>query len=428
MIPLWRARPSNVLLHSRNNLPNREKDVPVALYSLRDAESGRYMNLAPEDLQMNVTKKERAVKTSAWFLYTLIVLEILFMVSPFAAYYYSIYATPLNALQESAITAWLTMYLLPHFTYSDSWLANGLVLISWPLILLGIAFFVFGFCQIYWAKLTGKGAVAAGLYRFIRHPQYVALALIGLGSSMYWSRFIVVIAFVSMLCLYYYLARVEERICLNKFGSSYREYLDRTGMFLPKRWEAQWRSLDWRLPQVTWVRIAVLTGMFAVVLALTTGAAYLLRGHVVDSLQTGVVGSQVTVFLAPVSPQTKATVLNLLDDAALPGDIAYVAPSSWHVPELGLSGSTTGHHGGGIDELFHPTTHGNALSFDEERLSVVLVEATYADGNVQGIARFTRALNVRPIDYAEVDTAAGEMVEHRPATRSQWAGVPVPTF
>ena len=49
---------------------------------------------------MKVSARDRAVKTSAWVLYTLIVLEILFMVSPFAAYYYSIYATPLNALQE----------------------------------------------------------------------------------------------------------------------------------------------------------------------------------------------------------------------------------------------------------------------------------------------------------------------------------------
>jgi protein-S-isoprenylcysteine O-methyltransferase Ste14 len=155
---------------------------------------------------MTLVTRERAAKTSAWLLYTLIVLEILFMVSPFAAYYYSIYATPLNLLRESPSTAWLTMYLLPHFTYSDSWLANGLILVSWPLIFLGIMIFMVGFCQIYWSKFTGKGAVAVGLYRFIRHPQYVALAIIGLGTSLYWSRFIVVIAFVSMLCIYMFLA------------------------------------------------------------------------------------------------------------------------------------------------------------------------------------------------------------------------------
>jgi hypothetical protein len=172
----------------------------------------------------------------------------------------------------------------------------------------------------------------------------------------------------------------------------------------------------------------VLAGLFATVLALTIGAAHLLRGHVVDSLQTDVGELLVTVFLAPVSPQTTARAINLLEEAALLGDIAYVAPSSWHVPELGLSGSTASHQGGGVDELFHPTTHGNVLSFDEDRLSVVLVEAAYADSKVQGIARFTRALNVRPIDFVELDIAAGEIVEHRPATESQWVGIPVPTF
>lgn len=377
---------------------------------------------------MNVTTKDRTIKTSAWILYTLIVLEILFMVSPFAAYYYSIYATPLNALQESQYTAWLTMYILPHFTYSDSWLANGLILISWPLILLGIVLFVFGFCQIYWAKFARKGAVEIGLYRFIRHPQYVALAVVGLGSSLYWSRFIVVLAFVSMLCLYYFLARVEERICLHKFGQSYREYLERTGMFLPRRWEVQWRTLDWRLPDAPWARVTVIAGLYAAVLCLAIGAAFLLRDHVIDSLQTDVGDSQVTVFLAPVSPQTSARVAATLNEAELQADIVYVAPASWQVPELGLVASTKNHQGGSIDELFYPTTHGNSLSFAEERLSVVLVQANYVGGEVTGMERLTRALNVRPIKFADLDLAAGQIVEQSMATDSQWAGIPVPTF
>ena len=377
---------------------------------------------------MNVTTKDRTIKTSAWFIYTLIVLEILFMVSPFAAYYYSIYATPLNALQEFQYTAWLTMYLLPHFAYSDSWLANGLILISWPLILLGIVLFVSGFCQIYWSKLTSKAAVEVGLYRFIRHPQYVALALIGLGSSLYWSRFIVVIAFVSMLCLYYFLARVEERICLDKFGESYREYLGRTGMFLPRRWEAQWRSLDWRLPEVPWVRGAVVAGLYAAVISLTIAGAFLLRSHVIESLQTTVKESQVTVFLAPVSPQTRARVATLLDESELRADIIYVAPSSWQIPELGLIASTASHQGGSMDELFHPTTHGNTLSFDQNRLNVVLAQAIYAADEVHGIERLSRALNVRPIDFVGLDLGAGQIVENRVASDSQWAGIPVPTF
>lgn len=377
---------------------------------------------------MTVVSGERAVKTSAWLLYTLIVLEILFMVSPFAAYYYSIYATPLNALQNSPHTAWLTMYLLPHFSYTDSWLANGLILLSWPLILLGIVLFVVGFCQIYWSKFTGKGAVEKGLYRHIRHPQYVALAIIGLGTSLYWSRFIVVIAFVSMLCIYVFLARIEESICLQKFGEPYREYMNRTGMFLPRSLEERWHGLHLQLPRSPWPKSAVAIGIYALVLALTIGAAQWLRGHVIDSLLVDDGDARATVFLAPLSPRTREAVMDLIDDGELPGSIAYVAPSSWRIPELGFAGTAGEREHAGIRELLHPTTHGNPLSFDEDRVTVLLADASMARGNAQGLDRLKQALNVQPIEFVELDTAAGAVIDRRPAAEGYWAGIPVPTF
>jgi protein-S-isoprenylcysteine O-methyltransferase Ste14 len=363
-----------------------------------------------------------------WLLYTLIVLEILFMVSPFAAYYYSIYATPLNLLQGSPHTAWLTMYLLPHFTYSDSWLANGLVLVSWPLILLGIVIFVIGFCQIYWAKFTGKGAVEVGLYRHVRHPQYVALAIIGLGTSLYWSRFIVVIAFASMLCIYMFLARVEERICLEKFGEPYRDYTNRTGMFLPRRWERRICTLGVPLPRAVWLKGVVLVGIYALVLLVTIAAGQWLRGHVIDSLQIDDGTTRVSVFLAPVSPHTKRAVVDLMDRGELPGSVAYVAPSSWRVPELGFAGTVGQNEYGGLSELLHPTTHGNSLSFDEGKLTVLLADASASSAHVQGIERFTRALNIHPIEFVELDIVASEIVDRRPAAEGYWVGIPVPTF
>ena len=377
---------------------------------------------------MIVTARDRAVKTSAWVLYSLIVLEILFMVSPFAAYYYSIYATPLNALQEFQSTAWLTMYILPHFTYSESWLANGLILISWPLILIGIVLFVLGFCQIYWSKFTAKGAVEVGLYRFVRHPQYVALAIIGLGTSLYWSRFIVVIAFVSMLCIYYFLARVEENVCIVKFGQPYRDYMDRTGMFLPRSWEARWRALGIRLPNKKWLRHAVTVALLIGVLALTVSTTHWLRSHVVDSLQIDVGQERVSVFLAPVNPETIGAVSALLNEAELPGTLAYVAPSSWQIPELGFTGSAQSYQREGSEELLHPTTHGNPLTFDQDHFSVLLVETVPVGGELEGIDRLTKALNIRPIQIAELDLVSGKISERRTADEGDWAGIPVPTF
>ena len=377
---------------------------------------------------MNVTARDKAVKTSAWVLYTLIVLEILFMVSPFAAYYYSIYATPLNALQEFQSTAWLTMYILPHFTYSESWLANGLILISWPLILLGIVLFVLGFCQIYWSKFTGKGAVEVGLYRYTRHPQYVALAIIGLGTSLYWSRFIVVIAFVSMLCIYYFLARVEENVCLAKFGESYRDYMNRTGMFLPRSWEKRWRALGIHLPQERQPRRATTTALLIGVLALAVGSACWLRSHVVDSLLIDVGKDRVTVFLAPVDPETMESVSILMNGGDLPGTVAYVAPSSWQIPELNFSGNAGSYQRHGTEELLHPTTHGNPLVFDQDRFSVLLVETVTVGADSTGIDRLTKALNIQAIETAELDLVAGQIGERRPAGEGDWAGIPVPTF
>ena len=70
---------------------------------------------------MTETKKlQKGVGVSVWALYLFVVFEILYMISPFAFYYYSIYAKPLKLLQASELTAWLTTNILPHFSYQRS--------------------------------------------------------------------------------------------------------------------------------------------------------------------------------------------------------------------------------------------------------------------------------------------------------------------
>jgi hypothetical protein len=61
----------------------------------------------------------KGLTASAWLAYTVIVFEILYMISPFALYYYSLYAPPLRWLQSHEATAFLTLSILPHFTHQS---------------------------------------------------------------------------------------------------------------------------------------------------------------------------------------------------------------------------------------------------------------------------------------------------------------------
>ena len=175
----------------------------------------------------------KIVRSSVAIFYLLIGLEIIIMISPFAAYFYSGYGPLLNTLYAFPATAWLTGFFLPHAVISKSDMLNFINGFGRTLFSLGIIAFLIGAFQIYAAKIRRKGVVTGMLYRWIRHPQYLFLAIAGSGLLLFWPRFFILILYVSMLFIYYLLARHEERHMLAQHGESYRAYMDRTAMFLP---------------------------------------------------------------------------------------------------------------------------------------------------------------------------------------------------
>ena len=175
----------------------------------------------------------KIVRSSIVIVYLLIGLEIIIMISPFAAYFYSGYGPLLNALYAFPATAWLTGFFLPHAVVAKSDMLNFINGFGRTLFSLGIIAFLIGAFQIYTAKIRRKGVVTGILYRWIRHPQYLFLAISGLGLLLFWPRFFILIMYVSMLFTYYLLARHEEQRMLAQHGESYRVYMEHTGMFLP---------------------------------------------------------------------------------------------------------------------------------------------------------------------------------------------------
>jgi hypothetical protein len=128
--------------------------------------------------------------------------------------------------------------------------------------------------QIYIAKFSKKGAVLAGLYSIIRHPQYLALGLAGLGLSILWPRLLTVVLWFVMALVYYFLAKDEERRMLNAHEETYRAYMDKTGMFLPKAIE---RLIT---PQKRAGKVLFILGLGVLVI----GTTFLLRAYTISHL------------------------------------------------------------------------------------------------------------------------------------------------
>ncbi len=94
-----------------------------------------------------------------------------------------------------------------------------------------------GIILISWAKIykahNSQNFASTGLYRYIRHPQYLGLMLILSGWIIRWPTIITLIMFPILIIMYYRLAKYEEKEMLKLYGKKYEIYLDETSMFLP---------------------------------------------------------------------------------------------------------------------------------------------------------------------------------------------------
>jgi protein-S-isoprenylcysteine O-methyltransferase Ste14 len=114
-----------------------------------------------------------------------------------------------------------------------------LQIISWVFLLLSIYIAVAGYLLL---KKVGKPdanfentsvLVNEGLYRYIRHPLYLSLFLLGTGVMFKDPGMVQIIPGIINLVAVYITARIEEKEMIARFGNEYREYMKKTKMFIP---------------------------------------------------------------------------------------------------------------------------------------------------------------------------------------------------
>jgi len=409
---------------------------------------------------MSDDKRSSGEKLLLWgvvLAYVLIGVEIIIMISPFALYFYSVYAPILNTLAASPLTSWTTEFFLPHMVFPDDPLINAISYLQ-VLMVAGLFLFLFAAVPLYYGRFTGKGVVQFSIYSRIRHPQYLFLAISGLGLLLYWPRFIILIMYVTMLFVYYLLARNEEWRMLREAPESYPEYMAKTPMFLPGEPGGRiYRALfGWITPK--WLGIFVL---YILVLAVTTGLAMGLRAYTIRHLPVVNVDEGMTVL--PVFPRDSETVKEVYRAATSDplvrqglgsppaANLAYLMPGDFFLMAL-----VTDEHRrfsenmierfpeilewhqhrfkGGLGKFFRifynfVRTLGTVESdYDIERL--IFMQVLEQDGRMVEPERlFALGLKRRPLMLVDVDADTHQVLSVVRTTEShKWGDVPMPTF
>jgi protein-S-isoprenylcysteine O-methyltransferase Ste14 len=79
------------------------------------------------------------------------------------------------------------------------------------------------------------GLVTDGVYKWVRHPQYVGLFLVSVGLLVQWPTIATLLSWPILMGVYYKLAQREEREMVMRFGENYLSYKKRVPGFLPFR-------------------------------------------------------------------------------------------------------------------------------------------------------------------------------------------------
>jgi protein-S-isoprenylcysteine O-methyltransferase Ste14 len=210
-------------------------------------------------------------------IYAVSALEMIIMVSPFAAYFYSVYTPLFHGLQQSEWTAWLPQFFLPHLAQTKWLVFRVLGWVGAGLTLIGTIGFFGCAIQLYYGKFVKKQLVSGGLYGRVRHPQYLCLAVAGLGLLLLWPRFFILVTYLMMLGLYYVLARHEEELIRARYGKATEAYLARVPMLNPLRGLRE--SGAWQPASR-----AKAFGIWAGIVIVSIGASFLLRDIAIGQL------------------------------------------------------------------------------------------------------------------------------------------------
>lgn len=407
---------------------------------------------------MQTNGKQKILILTSIMAYCLIGVEIIIMISPFALYFYAVYAPILNFLASSPLTSWTTEFFLPHMVFIQAPLILAISYLQIFLVI-GLILFLTAAIPLYWGRFTGKGVVSNSFYAKIRHPQYLFLAVSGFGLLLYWPRLIILLFYVTMLYVYYILARNEEWRMKQEAPGAYEKYMKDIPMFLPGEPGGKLFALlfGWITPK--WLGILV---SYSVVMALCVTTAIGIRTYAINTLvQVQVSDGPLTI--VPVFERKPEEIRTLYAEVLKNEkvrqylrqsdniNLAYIMPGDFFLTALVTDEDRRfsdeiierfpevlewhqHKFKGGLGKFFRifhnfiGTLGGVETNYDVERFIFVSVEDLDSKPAQQNHL-FDLGLQRRPILLVDYDTFEENIVAIIPTSQQhKWGSIPMPTF
>jgi protein-S-isoprenylcysteine O-methyltransferase Ste14 len=105
-------------------------------------------------------------------------------------------------------------------------------LIGSPIAIAGLFLLYLGWKEIFLERTDRL--ITRGIYRTIRHPQYLGLILLTLGEFIVWPTIPTAVFWPVLMVLYYRQAKREDGILRDRYGKDFEDYAQRTPMFIPR--------------------------------------------------------------------------------------------------------------------------------------------------------------------------------------------------
>ena len=128
----------------------------------------------------------------------------------------------------------IQLYKLPEFLNYLRSIEIGLILILSSFILIYLSIQSFKNHQEDPNPTTESNIlIISGIFKYTRNPMYLALTLLqfGIGASLSFIH-MCLMSFVTIVLLHYFVVKKEEKYLIDRFGSSYIAYLNRTRRWL----------------------------------------------------------------------------------------------------------------------------------------------------------------------------------------------------